>query len=137
MLKISRVDLADFDSPERIVQEIDRLIPDIPIPVPVDELALTLDIISIEALETEGFEGGLLTDADKSEGIILVNKDSTLQRRRFTISHELGHFLCFWHKPPSVTGFFVPLMICGWYLPMNRTSLLAWKLKQTDLPPSF
>ena len=44
MKKISRFDLADFNSPERIVEEIIRQVSDLPIPVPVDELALMLDI---------------------------------------------------------------------------------------------
>lgn len=101
MIKISRFDLADFTSPERIVDGIIRHVSDLPIPVPIVELALMLDIIGIEPLETEGFEGGLLTDVEKSEGIILVNETSRLERRRFTIGHELGHFLCPFHKPPS------------------------------------
>lgn len=102
MKKISRFDLADFTSPEQIVAEIIRKISDLPIPVPVDELALTLDIISIEDMETEGFEGGLLlNDIEKSAGMILVKKASRLQRRRFTIGHELCHFLCPFHQPLS------------------------------------
>lgn len=101
MKQISRFDLADFATPEQIVGKIILKISDLPIPVPIDELALMLDIISIENLETEGYEGGLLTNAEKSEGIILVSKSSLLQRRRFTIGHELGHFLCPFHKPLS------------------------------------
>jgi Zn-dependent peptidase ImmA (M78 family) len=100
--KISRFDLADFASPERIVDGIIRLIPDLPIPVPVEELAQKLDILSVEEMEPEGFEGGLLlADIEKSEGIILVNRASMPQRRRFTVGHELGHFLCPFHKPQS------------------------------------
>ncbi|HOS41995.1 MAG TPA: hypothetical protein PLG31_19875, partial [Spirochaetota bacterium] len=60
MTGISRFDLADFASPERIVDGIIQKIPDLPIPVPVVELALMLDIISIEELESDGYEGGLL-----------------------------------------------------------------------------
>ncbi len=101
MKKINRIDLADFDSPEQIIQGIINLAPDLPIPVPIDELARMLDITDIKALATQGFEGGLLTDINKSEGIILFNQDSPFQRRRFTIGHELGHFLCPRHKPPG------------------------------------
>lgn len=101
MKKISRFDLADFNSPERIVEEIIRQVSDLPIPVPVEELALMLDIDSITELETEGYEGGLLTDAEKSVGFILVNMASPMQRRRFTIAHELFHFLAPFHKPLS------------------------------------
>ena len=100
MITISRIDLADLTTPERIVGAIIREISDLPIPVPVEEIAHMLDIISIEPLTTDGFEGSLLTDAEKSEGYILVNEASPPQRRRFTIGHELAHFLCPFHKPP-------------------------------------
>lgn len=105
MKKISRIDLADFDSPEQIIQGIIHQVSDLPIPVPIDDLALMLDITDIKALETQGFEGGLLTDINKSEGIILVSRASPVQRRRFTIGHELAHFLCPRHKPPGANGF--------------------------------
>lgn len=105
MITISRMDLADFVSPEKMVQEILKLVPELPIPVPIEDLARALDITKIEPMETEGFEGGLITDSTKSEGFILVNQNSPLQRRRFTIGHELGHFLCPGHKPVSGNGF--------------------------------
>lgn len=105
MKKISRIDLADFDSPEQIIQGIITLIPKLPIPVPIEELARMLDIADIKALESQGFEGGLLTDINKSEGIILFNQASPIQRRRFTIAHELAHFLCPRHVPRGDNGF--------------------------------
>lgn len=105
MVNINRIDLADFVSPGQIVQGILNLAPDIAIPVPIEELARALDITKIEGLETCGFEGGLITDVTRSEGVILVNQNSPLQRRRFTIGHELGHFLCPWHKPTASGGF--------------------------------
>ena len=104
-MKIDRMDLADFGSPEKIVRGILQLLPDLPIPVPIMELASELDIIGFEELETEGFEGGLLTDENKAEGIILVNQRSSDRRQRFTIGHELGHFLCPWHQPSGPDGF--------------------------------
>lgn len=106
MIKINRIDLADFASPERIAGEIIHKISDLPIPVPIEELSEMLDIISIEEMTTEGFEGGLLTDSEKSTGYILVNENSPMQRRRFTIGHELGHFLCPLHKPPTKGEFY-------------------------------
>jgi len=99
------MDLADFGSSDQIVQAILQLLPDLPIPVPIKDLARQLDIVGFEALETEGFEGGLLTDENKAEGIILVNERSSRRRRRFTIGHELGHFLCPWHIPSGPEGF--------------------------------
>lgn len=105
MENISRIELADFVSPEQMVQGILNLAPNITIPVPIEELARSLDISKIEEMDTEGFEGGLITDITKSEGVILVNSNSPLQRRRFTIGHELGHFLCPWHMPTTSSGF--------------------------------
>jgi hypothetical protein len=69
--------------------------------VPIEDLCRQLDIPDFHPLETDGFEGGLLTDADRSMGIILVKKDGFPQRRRFTIAHELGHFLIPTHMPDS------------------------------------
>jgi len=100
MIQITRFDLVDFASPEGIAGEIIRKITDLPIPVPIAELCKMLDIIGIEEVSIEGFEGGLFTDAEKSEGYILVKVGSLAQRRRFTIAHELGHFLCPSHTPP-------------------------------------
>ena len=104
-MAISRIDLADFGSPDRIAQEIIRLFPDFSIPVPIETIALQLDISSIEALETEGFDGGLFTDENKSAGFILVRQSMPRQRRRFTIGHELFHFLCPTHQPLRPDGF--------------------------------
>lgn len=106
MKTITRFDLADFNTPGRILDGIIRLVPDIPIPVPVEELALMLDIVGIEEMETEGYEGGLLlNDLEKSCGIILVNKASSSKRRRFTVGHELCHLLAPFHKPSSGNEF--------------------------------
>jgi hypothetical protein len=45
------------------------------------------------------------TQPERSHGAILVNANSSLQRRRYTIGHELGHFLNPWHRPTSPNGF--------------------------------
>lgn len=98
-MNISRLDLDGTGSPEGLVSKILKTLPDLPIPVPIEELARALDITSIQELTTEGFEGGLITDDCKSEGVVLVNREARLGRRRFTIGHELGHFLIPTHKP--------------------------------------
>jgi hypothetical protein len=46
---------------------------------PVEDIARKLDITDIRELETEGFEGGLVTDAEKSSGVILVNQEPDYQ----------------------------------------------------------
>lgn len=104
-MKLERIELADFGSPERIVQGILAQAPDMPVPVPVEDIARMLDIIDIKTLQMDGFEGGLVTDRSKAEGVILVNESSPRQRRRFTVGHELGHFLCPTHLPKDNSGF--------------------------------
>jgi Zn-dependent peptidase ImmA (M78 family) len=114
------MDLADAGSPELIVKLILEAEPDLPIPVPIEELCQRLDIIRIQELDAEGFEGGLITDVDRSEGIILVRKGQEA-RRRFTIGHELGHFLMP-HHVPDKDGHF----LC------SRADMLRLKPKEGD-----
>lgn len=102
---ISRMDLADAGSPEALVDLILRYEPGLAPPIPIEDLARQLDIRGIEPLTTTGFDGGLLTDGDRSEGIILVNEGMRATRRRFTIGHELGHFLMPSHVPDQAGRF--------------------------------
>ncbi|MBP1183536.1 ImmA/IrrE family metallo-endopeptidase [Methylobacterium sp. PvR107] len=97
-MPISRMDLADAGSPEALVTRILQAEPELPVPVPIQELCTRLGILRIEDLETGEFEGGLVTDAKRSEGTILAKRGGE-PRRRFTIAHELGHFLMAHHVP--------------------------------------
>lgn len=95
------LDLMELDgkvTPVAIVGEIMFQNPDMPFPVPLEELASVSGIQKIDELATEGFEGMLMTDQEKSKGVILVRANANPQRRRFTIGHELGHFLLPWHR---------------------------------------
>ncbi len=47
----------------------------------------------------------LLTDRVRSSGAILANTSRGMRRARFTIAHELGHFLMEWHEFSGKTGF--------------------------------
>lgn len=91
--------------PVRIAREIHRQLGVIEPPVPVDEIARALDIEHIVASAIRGYEGLLITDAERDRGVIQVNSSSSPQRRRFSVGHELGHFLCGWHKPVYENGF--------------------------------
>ena len=105
-MNFSRMDLADCTKPETLLTTMHALQKGVfPIPIPVEEWARALDITAIEPLETEGFEGGLMMFADRSSGTILVNRNSGDRRRRFTIGHELGHFLLPWHSPRNGQAF--------------------------------
>ena len=95
------LDLMELDGkarPGEIVDEILRQNPDMLYPIPLEELAEVAGIQHIGELVTEGFEGMLMTNSEKSQGIILVKARTNPQRRRFTIGHELGHFLLPWHR---------------------------------------
>jgi hypothetical protein len=98
---LSRIDLADTGSPEGLVRLILKQEPSLPIPVPLDELCRKLDIEDIVPLTVSEFEGALFTDRDKSKGIIAYNDIQPRQRRRFTVAHELGHFLIPTHVPDA------------------------------------
>lgn len=98
-MTVSRIDLADVGSPERLVIEIFKAEPDLPIPIPVEKLAMQLGIEEIRELESDGFIGGLITNETKSRGVVLVQRQMKKERRRFTIGHELGHFLIPAHRP--------------------------------------
>ncbi|MFL5078780.1 MAG: ImmA/IrrE family metallo-endopeptidase [Microvirga sp.] len=74
-------------------------------PVPVAAIAAALDIVEIRTAATRGLEGALVTTEERSEGIIMVRAGATSQRRRFTVGHELGHFLNPEHKTTTETGF--------------------------------
>lgn len=52
----------------------------------------------IEAFASDGFEGALVANATKSEGAIFYSTRGPRPRQRFTIGHELGHFLLPWHR---------------------------------------
>jgi Zn-dependent peptidase ImmA (M78 family) len=97
---VTRMDLDGAGSPNALVAKILKAEPGLKPPIPIEELALQLDIKEIRPLAADGFEGGLITDTARSEGFILVNQSAALGRRRFTVGHELGHFLMIHHKPP-------------------------------------
>src|ERR1019366_1878904 len=92
------MDLADCGSPETLLAVILKHHPAWTAPVPVEEFATAVNIIEIRELEADGFEGALLTDANKQKGVILYKAGTRKERRRFTIAHELGHFLMPSHK---------------------------------------
>ena len=72
---------------------------------PVEALCGQLDIHSVSELDTEGFEAALIMDANKAAGSILVAAGRSRKRRRYSIAHELGHFLIPTHMPDAAQGF--------------------------------
>lgn len=98
MLALDLVELADLVRPEELVDSIVLQNPNLPIPVPLEALATLAGISKIEAFASEGFAGALITNAEKSDGAIFYSSNDPRPRQRFTIGHELGHFLLPWHR---------------------------------------
>lgn len=73
--------------------------------IPVVEVALALDIHDLRLHPFDGFEGMLLTNRSRSIGGILANTSKGRRRTRFTVAHELGHFLMERHVLSDDRGF--------------------------------
>ena len=104
-MTISRLDLDGLGSPVAIAARIHALVEDMPMAVPLEDLCRDLDIASIDEIHTSGFEAALVMDANKAAGGILLAAGRTRQRRRYSIGHELGHFLIPTHMPKPGQGF--------------------------------
>lgn len=104
-MKLSRIDLADLHVPKLITRAIFGQLEKIEAPVPVNQIAHALGIVAIKAQAFDGFEGMLLTDAVRSSGSILANTRYGTRRARFTIAHELGHFLMERHQLSGAGAF--------------------------------
>jgi Zn-dependent peptidase ImmA (M78 family) len=73
--------------------------------VQVTDIAIALNIVEIRYEPLQSFEGALLTTPERLNGSILINSNSRPERQRFTLAHELGHYLNVWHEPPNEGGF--------------------------------
>lgn len=98
MIQVDPVELADLARPDQLVAELLRQNPQMPVPVPVEEIAAAVGIENITAVPGDKFEGSLICDPPKSRGVILFNGTRRRTRQRFTIAHELGHFLLPWQR---------------------------------------
>lgn len=98
MIDLDCMALADCFTPEQLVKEIYCQCPNIQAPVPVEEIAKAVGILEIKAMSTEDVEGMLVADDGKNRGVIHYKESSPLGRQRFTIGHELGHFLLLHHS---------------------------------------
>jgi len=85
--------------PERLAAAIHKQLPLSSGPVPVEAIARALDITGIRYEELKSFEGALIAPPERGSGTILVNDVGYPPRHRFTVAHELGHFLNPTHEP--------------------------------------
>ncbi len=108
-------------NPLRLAEAIHRQVGSSSGPVPVHEVARALDIVEIREEPLVNVEGALVTTPERGWGSILVNLRSSPQRRRFSVGHELGHFLNPWHQPTSPNGFWC-----------SRSDMTAADLRSSD-----
>ena len=105
-LKLDRIELEDVGAnPQRLAQAVLKQMSYIKGSIAIHEVAQALDIIEIQIEKLTSFEGALLTLPGRGYGSILVNAHSSPRRQRFTIAHELGHFLNPLHRPTTAAGF--------------------------------
>jgi Zn-dependent peptidase ImmA (M78 family) len=90
---------------EQLAEAIHRQLGQATGPIPIEEIATALDITEIRCEKLDSFEGALLTTPERNTGSILINAQSPRPRRRFTLAHELGHYLNVWHTPHDEAGF--------------------------------
>lgn len=102
---LKRVELADLHHPTRIAAKIHQLLGAIDGPIPILEITKALDVSKVKLDVFDGFEGMLLTDDRRSKGVIVANTGNGRKRARFTVAHELGHFLMERHRPSDGNGF--------------------------------
>lgn len=93
MVNLDLIELADLARPAEIASAIVEQNPGIPVPIPLEEVATAAGIQQIQYEALDGLEGALVANPEKSVGVILINNRSRSQRQRFTLGHELGHFL--------------------------------------------
>ena len=96
MIKLNLIEFSDYVRTKEIIDEILKQNPDIKPPIPLDEIARVVGIKDISYKPLDGLEGALVANEYKDEGVILVNNSgglNTEKRQRFTLGHELGHFM--------------------------------------------
>jgi len=105
-LSLDRIEIESVGSdPVRLATAVVRQLPGLTGAVPIEEVALALNILAIEKAPLTSIAGCLQCDAHKYEGQIVVRAKDSLRRRRYTVAHELGHFLNERHRPTSKYGF--------------------------------
>jgi len=74
--------------------------------IPLRKIAPELGIFKISEKPLKNIEGALVVPEGKFEGEILLNSSTDPGRKRFTLAHEIGHFLHPLHHPESDFGRF-------------------------------
>jgi hypothetical protein len=97
---LSRVEIESVGSdPRRIADALIRQMPDLPGPSQSRRSRANWTSCRSRWRRCGASKAACNVDALKSEGQIIVNAASSQRRRRYTIAHELGHFLNERHQP--------------------------------------
>lgn len=100
-MTLDRIELDGVGSPIRLAARIHELAPDLPLAFDIKAVCRQLDIHQIEEVDTSAYEAAIIMDEYKADGSILLARSSSAKRKRFSIGHELGHFLLPTHLPRS------------------------------------
>lgn len=100
-MTLDRIELDGVGLPARLAARIHELAPDLALDFDITALCRQLDIHQIEEMDTSAFEAAIIMDEYKADGSILLARSSSAKRKRFSIGHELGHFLLPTHLPHS------------------------------------
>ncbi len=92
-------------NPQKLAGEIHRQLGHRRGAVPIGGIVRALDIVEVRSAPLDNLEGALVTLPERGYGAILVNSRSGRRRARFTMAHELGHFLKPFHRPTAERGF--------------------------------
>lgn len=93
MISLDLIEFADLVRPVDIVSQILKQNNWIDGAVPLEDIAKAAGIKEIQYAALNSFEGTLLANDSKTEGVIVVNSGTRHHRQRFTLGHELGHFM--------------------------------------------
>ncbi len=105
-LKIDRMEIDDAGAnPKKLAESIIKQLPSGTQAIPVREIAEAIDIYEIREAVLDGLEGGLIVQENKASGKILLHADRPETRKRYTIAHEIGHYVNPNHRASSPEGF--------------------------------
>ncbi|WP_156874939.1 ImmA/IrrE family metallo-endopeptidase [Sulfitobacter alexandrii] len=97
--------LSDIHAPRRLGKVLHDMLGRLDGPVPILDIARALDVSEVRLDEFDGFEGMLLTTPARRTATILANTRYGTRRARFSVAHELGHFLLERHVLSDANGF--------------------------------
>lgn len=105
-MAIDRMEIDDAGAnPKRLAEAITKQLGDNPRSVDVRQIAGEIDIYEIREVPLNGLAGCLIVPEDKSEGAIAVDGNMGEERKRYTIGHEIGHYVNPMHRASSPEGF--------------------------------